>query len=140
MTIVDLINAVKLPFILMLILSILLIHTIIKSRLTVIRMTNNNANKNKLKKSIQFAVSSICCNFIFLILNLPYTISFLSSINIESDIEDYLDCLYLFSFCVNFYILFCFNSVYRKEVLILIGLRKSQYAVDLGSRGFTVRN
>jgi len=123
MTIIDFINAVKLPFLFMLILSILLIFTIVKSRLTIIRMTNN-VDKKKLRKSIQFAISSIFSNLIFLVLNFPFTISLI--IYFESELQDYLDCLYYFSFCVNFYILFCFNSVYRNGVFKLARIRKSK--------------
>jgi len=117
------INGVMLPFLFMLILSILLIFTIVKSRLTIIRMTNN-IDKKKLRKSIQFAFSSIFSNLIFLVLNFPFTISLI--IYFESELQDYLDCLYYFSFCVNFYILFCFNSVYRNGVFKLARIRKSK--------------
>ena len=57
MTIIDLVNAVLLPFILMLILSLLLIRTIINSKLRIIRMTNNNEKKQAEKKySIRYII------------------------------------------------------------------------------------
>ncbi len=132
-TIIELINAVVLPFILMLVLSLLLIRTIVKSKLKIIRM-KNRSDKNKLRKSIKFAVSSIFSNIFFLTLNLPSAITnIIDIINVKVDlrsVREYLFCVYLFSFCVNFYILFCFNSVFRNEVFIMFGLRKIQYRVQ----------
>ena len=109
--IIDFMNAVMLPFTLMLILSILLIRTIFKSRLRIMRLTNQR-DKNKLRKDIQFASSTIFSNLLFVILNLPVCI--LDLFHVSDDLRDYFYCVYLFSFCINFYVLFCVNSLFFK--------------------------
>ena len=67
---IDLIYAAILPFIMMLIFSNLLIHTLLKSRLRIIRLTNQH-DRNRLRKVIQFAISSILMNFFYLFSYLP---------------------------------------------------------------------
>ena len=116
----DLINSTLIPFILMFIFSILLIYTIFKSRLRILRL-NSAVDRKKLRKDIKFAFTSILLNVAFVALNLPVCIA-----NLLNDISDfyYKLLLYLFfiSFCINFYLLFTFNSIFRKELLIFLKL------------------
>ena len=118
----DYMNATVVPFLFMLILSIMLVYTIFKSRLRMIRMTNSR-DKSRLKKDVQFAISSIFLNIFFFIISLPF---FVVSIFFKdmTDTIEYLNFLYTFGYCVNFYVLFFFNSIFRKDVLILFRIRK----------------
>ena len=113
----DLINSTLIPFILMFIFSILLIYIIFKSRLRILRL-DSATDRKRLRKDIKFAFTSILLNVAFVALNLPVCVA-----NLLIDISDfyYKLLLYLFfiSFCINFYLLFTFNSIFRKELLFL---------------------
>ena len=114
----DLVNSTLLPFGLMIIFSILLIYTIFKSRLRILRL-DSAVDRKRLRKDIKFAFTSILLNVAFVILNLPVCIA-----NLLTDVSafSYKALLYLFffSFCVNYYVLFTFNSIFRKEFSIML--------------------
>lgn len=113
----DLINSALLPFFLMFIFSVLLIYTIFKSRLRILRL-DSPLDRKRLRKDIKFAFTSILLNITFIALNLPVCIA-----NLLTDVSEfsYKALLYLFylSFCINFYVLFSFNSIFRKELCML---------------------
>jgi len=112
-----------LPFILMMVFSILLIQTILKSRLRIIRLTNQH-DRNRLKKDIQFSFSSIFLNIFYLILVLPYYVYVFLGGDMKADlsVNVFMSLFYINSFD-HFYILFCFNSVFRRKVLVLFRLK-----------------
>ncbi len=114
---------IGLPFIIMMVFSTLLVHTIFKSRLRILRLTNQH-DRNRLKKDIQFAISSIFLNLFFLILYLPNTVySFIKTdLNTDLFVNIFTSLTYI-NFCDHFYILFCFNSVFRRRVLVLLRLK-----------------
>ena len=113
----DLVNSTLLPFGLMIIFSILLIYTIFKSRLRILRL-DSAVDRKRLRKDIKFAFTSILLNVAFVILNLPVCIA-----NLLTDVSEFsykaLLYLFFFSFCINFYVLFTFNSIFRKEFSML---------------------
>ena len=121
--ITDLVNTVVLPFVLMLIFSALLIHTILKSRLRILRMSNQQ-DRNRLRKDVQFAISSIALNVSFFVFNFPssYCQMFLTE---DSDMKKISDYIFYFSLSINFYILLAFNSLVRNET-IRIFCKKNQ--------------
>jgi len=120
----DLINSTLLPFLFMLTFSGLLIFIIFKSRLKVLNLSNQH-DRNRLKKDIKFAVSSIFFNLFFFILNIFNCVYSSNKLSVEYDISLWV---YYISFCVNFYILFAFNSIFRRQIFILFNLR-SKYSV-----------
>jgi len=104
------------PFLLMIIFSILLIRSIFQSRMRILRQANQQV-KNRFKKDVKFAFNCIFLNVIFLITNLPISIL---------DFFDYLYgtlfyrvvlLLMCFGYSINFYLLVCFNSLFRKQIL-----------------------
>ncbi len=122
-----------LPFIIMLIFSILLIHTIFKSRLRILRLTNQHDRK-KLKKDIQFAFSSIFMNLFYFILFLPlcfFLIFKKYDVLDKTEIWNVFYSLSFFNLCDHFYILFCFNSIFRQEVIILFRLNPRLYQANV---------
>lgn len=119
--IIDLVNSALLPFILMIIFSILLIISIFKSRLRILSL-NSKIDRNKLLKDIKFSVSTIFQNFFFIFLNLPISTLLLTVVDI--DLYQIFYCFYYISFGVNFYILFFTNSIFREEVLSVL-IKKS---------------
>jgi len=116
-----------LPFIIMIIFSILLIHTIFKSRLRILRLTNQH-DRNRLKKDIQFAISSIFMNIFFLIFYLPFCISLILNIDLFS--ESYKNVILPFgclNYCDHFYVLIFSNSVFRRQVLLFFRVKSRLY-------------
>lgn len=121
----DLVNSTLLPFALMIVFSTFLIHTIFKSRLRILRL-DSSVDRKRLRKDIKFAFTCILLNMAFVILNLPVCIA-----NLLTEVSEftYKVLLYLFflSFCINFYVLFTFNSIFRKEFLLMFNFIPSDH-------------
>ena len=122
--IIDLLNSSIVPSILMFTFSVLLIHTIFESRLRILRI-NNQQDRSRLRKDIQFAISSIALNVLFFLSNTPICIyNLLTITNNLNDLHDVFISFFHFGLCINFYVLFSFNSIFRKEALILFRIKK----------------
>lgn len=113
----DLLNLTILPFSLMISFSLILLHTIFQSRSRISRI-NTVQDRNRLKKNIKFGISSILINLFFVILHLPICIANFF-FEFFHNYYDLILSIYYSSYCINFYILFIFNSIFRKEVLLL---------------------
>jgi hypothetical protein len=120
----DLINSTLIPFVVMLLFSSLLIYTIFSSRLKILRMASER-DKARLKKDIKFAISSIFLNFFFLSLNLPIHVAPLLDISPYTELNVIFQLAIYLSFSVTFIIMFIFNSLFRKELLIMFRLSES---------------
>ena len=105
-------NTHIIPYSLMITFTLLLIYSTFKSRRRVIANYTNRQNRT-FKRDIKFAFSSLSLNFIFILFNLP--VSFRSYFN--PDLFLFFLYLHLFSFSINFYLLFIFNSLFRKQFL-----------------------
>ena len=116
----DLINASLVPFVFMFIASIVLIYSIIKSRLRILNLTLEQ-DKKKLKKDIKFAVTILVLNISFLIFCFPICLANYFYVYLIDDLfYDFFICLFYLEFCTNFYILVLFNSMFRKEFIALL--------------------
>jgi len=123
-TILNLINSSLVPFLFMVIFSVLLVHTIMKSRLRVLRMSSNH-DQSRLRKDIQFAISSVAMNLFFLLFTFPFKFGhFLSNDPYTDLFFNLIFFLFYLSFCDNFYILFFLNKIFNKQVFILFGLKQ----------------
>ena len=78
-------------------------------------------DRSRLKKDIKFAITSITLNALFIVLNLPLNVFELMKIN--SDLREYFYFVFFFGSCVNFYVLFFSNSIFRKEVVCLFRIK-----------------
>lgn len=119
----DLVNRAVVPFLLMIVFTVVLIDFIFKSRKKIQHQQQSKDN-NRLKKDIRFAVTSVALNVIFFFFSLPTSVlPFFPAYN--SDIPFSL-CLYLFyaGFGCNFYILFFTNSIVKNETLMLLNLKR----------------
>ncbi len=116
--VIDFLNSTLIPFLMMLLFSILLIYIILKSRIKIIRMTNQS-NKNRLRKDIKFAITSVILNLFFFIFNLPICVANFISADFYSTLYRSGLLIFLAGFGINFYILFFFNSLFRKRVYSL---------------------
>ena len=126
MSLMDLINSSLMPFLIMFMFSGLLIQTVLKSRLRLLNLANQR-DRIKLRKDIQLSVSLVVFNLAFLLLNAPHTIYHLVSTNANTDLHDALYFLSWCSFCIDFYILFAFNSIFRKNVLSIFHIQENRF-------------
>lgn len=126
---IDLANLIIIPFVVMLMCTVLLILTLYRSRRRISSTRPIKEMKN-FKKDLQFTISTISLNVIYLILNLPslclYILLFFRYDFSDSSVVSKL-VLYLFylGYAVNFYIILCTNSIVRKKFLKLFRLNKS---------------
>ena len=104
-------NSNIIPYSLMITFTLLLIYSIFKSRSRVVSNYTNRQNTT-FKRDIKFAFNSLILNIIFILFNLP--ISFTLFYSYPDLFFLYLN---LFSFSINFYILFIFNSLFREQFL-----------------------
>jgi hypothetical protein len=116
--IMDLVNCVLAPFLLMMTFSSLLIGAIFKSR-RIIHLNDSEKKKKRLKRDIKFSISSLSMNLLFVILNMPIEIEIFFSYYDNNDLYVIFNYLYFFSYAVNFYIILFTNSQFRKEFFSL---------------------
>lgn len=111
-----------LPFIIMLALSIATIRLIRNSRRTV--NTSRACRKNR---DLKFAVTSLVFNFLFIFLKLPMVVIYLVGLD---QFDDYFFqvaiLLYFVNYSISFFVHFVSNSLYRRELFVLIGLRRAR--------------
>ena len=114
----DMINSTLVPYVIMLVSSIILIVFVIKSRIRVQHSANSKEIKS-LVKEIRFGMTILLMNFFFVILNLPIYVA--NYVDTLSDfMYDLIGFIFMMSFCINFYILAVFNKIIRKEVVRMI--------------------
>jgi hypothetical protein len=107
---IDLTNRVILPFVLMIIFSILIIYTIFKSRS---RMTSNTRVNRTFRKDVRFSLISITLNTSYIVFSLPISmIPFHPNFGLNKFILFFLFVYYI-AYSANFYLLFLANSLFR---------------------------
>ena len=122
--IIDLLNSSLVPFVLMFSFSVLLIHTIIESRLRILRIKSQQ-DRLRLRKDIQFAISTIALIVSFFLLNSPIALfNLFEKKEQNNDLHDVFISVFHLGLCINFYALFFFNSIFRKETLALFKIKK----------------
>jgi len=120
----DIVNCLLVPFLLMLLFSILLIVTIFNSRSRV-NLNVSDRGKKRLKHDTKFAISLITMNLFFLLLILPLMINAFLLPYYSSDLHFILYYIYFISFAVNFYVLFITNSLFRKVFFLYFKFKNS---------------
>ena len=103
--IIDLTNRVIIPFLLMIIFSILIIYSIFSSRR---RISSNNSQTNRsFRRDIRFSLIIILLNISFIVLSLPVTLLVFVAPHSDSvlyvNIFYFFNYIYFLSFCTNFY-------------------------------------
>jgi hypothetical protein len=126
MSLMELINSSLVPFVIMLIFSGLLIQTVLKSRLRLLNLANQR-DRIKLRKDIQLSVSLVVFNLAFFLLNAPHTIYHLITTNANTDLHDTVKYISSISFCIDFYILFVLNSIFRKNVISIFHFMRDKF-------------
>jgi hypothetical protein len=107
---IDLTNRVILPFVLMIIFSILIIYTIFKSRS---RMTSNTRVNRTFRKDVRFSLISITLNTSYIVFSLPISIILLQPNFRLNPFILFFIFVYYIAYSANFYLLFLANSLFR---------------------------
>ncbi len=118
---IDVINGTLLPFIIIIIFSCLLIYKIITTRIKALKMLSEIIKK-KLFKDIRLSVSILAMN-LSIFLMLPLSIANYYFYDLDIFIYNIFCCISYSYYCVDFYVLFLFNSNFKKEVLIMFKIR-----------------
>lgn len=121
-TFFDFVNSTLLPFLVMLVCSIMLIVYIFRTRKNISSKKCLKNERNRMQKDIRFSTTILFLNFFFLVLNLP--IQYVTVVFVDLTITYFNYFLYYFSYGVNFYILFFTNSMFRNEFLEIFRIRR----------------
>lgn len=115
---IDFINSTMLPFLLMILSSFVLIHTIFKSHAKLTK-SYSKVLKRKLLKNIRFSITLVVLNLTFIVLNMPIHLYFLLE-GTSNLWFSFFDDLYYSCYAINFFVLFIVNPVFRRELFGLV--------------------
>jgi len=127
------------PYVLMVLCTLLLCLTIFKSR------RRTEANKN-IRRDVKFTITSISLNVAFIILTFPISIANFFGTTFVGTVFKFCNLLFFFSYTLNFYFLVAFNSIIRKEMLIFLKLKpeatsnRPTLGINSSVRNGTLRN
>jgi hypothetical protein len=117
-------NFCLVPFLLMIIFSILLIRTIFKSRQRV-TLNDSSRQQKRLRQDIKFTISLLSMNLLFIILNTPYELYVIFPYIFLADYSyDLVAYIYFSTFAINFYLFLFTNSLFRSEFISLFSFEK----------------
>ena len=126
---INMVMRIIIPFILMIILSILLIISVFKLRNRISRnflaISKKQVNENnRLKKEMKLAVTSIMLNILYLVFNLPIAV-YVTTPNffLNNLLFSFLLNFYFLSIATNFYMAFISNRLVRSEFLNLFNFK-----------------
>jgi hypothetical protein len=108
---IDLSNRVILPFGLMIIFSILIIHTIFTSRM---RMTSNTRANRTFRKDVKFSLISVTLNASYIVFSLPIAAIYLQPSYQLNTFIIFFVFIYNIAYSANFYLIFLANSLFRE--------------------------
>lgn len=113
----DLTNRVLMPCLLTTFTSILLILTIFKTRNRAFR--HIIIDNRSFKKDAKFTITSICINLFYIVLTLPLPIYNIFSDYFSEFAFSFAFYLFCLTYSINFYIFLLFNSLFRKEFIVM---------------------
>ena len=113
----DLVNRVIIPFLLMLVCTLILVYKIFDSRRKFRKNQRTNGSKKNFNKDILLSVTCVLLNVFYLLLSLPYSLYVLFTKNIFADLTTLflMEYLVFFGFSLDFYLIFASNSLVRSE-------------------------
>ena len=123
--IVVLLETCLIPFVIMIITSVLTIRLLLKSRNSVER--NGKLTQERKSRDFKYAVSSVTLNIMFIVLKLPLVIfNILSSFYSYNDVYFYNGSLFLFylNMSLSFFVHLVTNSLFRQEFFTLLSFLK----------------
>lgn len=114
---VELTDTCLIPFVIMIVTSLVTIRLLVKSRSSLERI--GNAGKHRRHRDMKFAISSLTFNLFFVVLKMPFLISFL--LPLHNMIFPGIAFLLLLVNCSsNFFIHLVTNSIFRRELFSCI--------------------
>lgn len=119
---IDLVNRLLIPFILMIICSFFLTQSVFRLRRRILENFLPNQNRNYVK-DIRLALTSISFNIFYIVLNLPISILYLFTKTSAYAVFIGLNIFFL-SYSINFYLIFVANSLFRAEFFNFLKFRK----------------
>lgn len=121
----DLFNRVIVPCSLMVIASIMLISSIRRSRIRVLRDYTSYENRVLFKiKDIKLAITSISMNVLYMVLTLPLPICLLFGDDFSEVTINITFHLFFMSYSLNLFIVYVSNSLFRNEFMIFFNIRR----------------
>ena len=117
---IDIINSTIITSFLMIINTGLLIYALYQSRAKFFHPNPTKQEKKRKLKDIQFALSCISLNILFLVMNVPNKLNTLINNDTSSDTFYILDDVFYLNFGLSFIIHFISNRNFRQEVFISI--------------------
>ena len=131
MPVVYLIESVLIPFICLIFTMSLVVRILIKSRRKIAPNLQRNALASRRYQEYKFAFNSVVLGVLFIVLSLHVVISFilnqagiLTDFSLFSLINILCYVLFYLNFALHFWVHLGFNSVFRKEFLILLRIKK----------------
>jgi hypothetical protein len=118
----DLFNSTVVPFSFMIVLSVLVIVLLVRSRS---RVRSESSQTPRLsQRSRKFAMTIVFLNLVFLLLNLPVVImNLIVPPNAADNLYYFFVSLYYLNTGISFYVQLTVNSLFRQQLLTLLGLR-----------------
>jgi len=108
---VDLTNRVIIPFVFMIIFSILIIYTIFTSRS---RMASNTRANRTFRKDVKFSLISITLNTSYIVFSLPISILLFTQNFWLNPFYKFFFLFFYITYMANFYLIFLANSLFRE--------------------------
>jgi hypothetical protein len=121
MATVDTVNSTLLPFIMISVFSLLLICTIISSRIRAMRMQATSA-RDRLLKDIRLSLCILAINFT-IFLSFPLEIANYFVADIDLFLYDIFVCIFYVYYCLDTFILILLNSNFKNELLLMFKLK-----------------
>jgi hypothetical protein len=127
-TVLFAIEANIIPFVLMAISTFVTITTLVKSRKNLEKNSKHGTLKDRRDKDTKFAINSIVLNISFVILLTPIVCTYFVNFtdNITYLVVNYTCFLFMcMNYSIGFLINMFSNSLFRKELMLMLGLTKS---------------
>ena len=124
--ILDMANSVVLPFILMLLCSIAIVHSIYLTGNTMM-VKYLTKDISKLRRDIRFSVIIILLNTAFLVFNLPIAVlNFTPYINYDDIVFMIINIIFYMQYILNILVYMVLNAEFRSELLVILRIKEKK--------------
>ena len=119
------------PFVIMIFTSIVTIRLLMRSRKSLERFGNRNNVRRR--RDIKYSISSLVFNFLFLAFKMPFFVSYLLPETVFYDNYYFAQLtflLFMINCSSNFFIHLTTNSIFRREIFVIVRLKTSANRVS----------
>lgn len=134
-----LIESSLVPFLIMLVATIVIVRVLYASRKRV-ETSRDISMKSRRAKDIKFAVNSMVLNVLFVILQSPISLSYIidfSDQNTHVVFYYIASILYYMNYSVSFFAHFASNSMFKRELLKIVGFKFKSFQATAKTTNFT---